>query len=291
MGLPINDIQQHQKNSYAGKRVFVSGGSQGLGRAIALQLARDGAHVCVAARGLDALAQTVAEMRQAATGRDTVLIARNVDVTDPAAVELVAADAVAALGGLDLLICNQGFAHAGQVHELPVKDFKQLIEVNYLGHAYLCRAFAPHFMQQKAGTVVMVSSVLGYLSTYGYAAYSASKWAIVGFAEGLRQELGLYGVQVKVVYPGTIDTPGLAQENADKPKVVWEIESNNAFNVVRSADEVARRLLIATCGSRFENPIGWDGWFSFLASRHLPSLVRMLNDGDLRKAIKKHATP
>lgn len=94
-----------------------------------------------------------------------------------------------------------------------------------------------------------------------------------------------------MVYPGTIDTPGLAQENADKPKVVWEIESNNAFNVLRSADEVARRLLIAARGARFENPIGWDGWFSFLASRHLPWLVRMLNQGDLRKAIKKHTPP
>ncbi|MGB7196068.1 MAG: SDR family NAD(P)-dependent oxidoreductase [Collimonas pratensis] len=291
MHLENEKIQQNQKTSYAGKRVFISGGSQGLGRAIALQLAHDGAHVCVAARGLDALAQTVTEMKQTAGGRNTVLIARNVDVTNPAAVELAAADAVSALAGLDLLICNQGFAHTGPVHELPVNDFKQLIEVNYLGHAYLCRAFAPHFMQQKGGTIVMVSSVLGYLSTYGYAAYSGSKWAIVGFAEGLRQELGLYGVQVKVVYPGTIDTPGLAQENADKPKVVWEIESNNAFNVLRSADEVARRLLIAARGRRFENPIGWDGWFSFLASRHLPWLVRMLNQGDLRKAIKKHTLP
>ena len=291
MRLPDNNSQQSQKSGYEGKRVFISGGSLGLGRAIALQLARDGAHVCVAARGLDALEQTLTEMKQAAGGRDTVLIARNMDVIDPAAVESVAAEAVIALGGLDLLICNQGFARTGLVHELPAKDFKQMVEVNYLGHAYLCRAFAPHFIRQKSGTVVMVSSVLGYLSTYGYAAYSASKWAIVGFAEGLRQELGLYGVQVKVVYPGTIDTPGLAQENADKSKVVWEIESANAFNVVRSADEVARRLLAAARGRRFENPIGWDGWFSFLASRHLPSLVRMLNDGDLRKAIKKYAIP
>lgn len=167
MHLANNNTQQNQKTGYQGKRVFISGGSQGLGRAIALQLACDGAHVCVAARGLEALEQTMTEMKQAAGGRNTVLIARHVDVTDPAAVELVAADALSALGGLDLLICNQGFARTGQVHELPVKDFKQLIEVNYLGHAYLCRAFAPHFMQQKGGTIVMVSSVLGYLSTYG----------------------------------------------------------------------------------------------------------------------------
>ena len=195
------------------------------------------------------------------------MIAKEIDVTDPSRVEVAAAEALVALGGLDLLVCNQGFAHTGLIHEVPVDDFKRLLEVNYLGHAYLCRAFAPHFIQQQSGTVVMVSSVLGYLSTYGYAAYSASKWAIVGFAEGLRQELGLYGVQVKVFYPGTIETPGLAQENADKPKVVWEMESNNPFNKIRSADDMANRLLRAASGSRFENPVGWDGWFSFVASR------------------------
>jgi NAD(P)-dependent dehydrogenase (short-subunit alcohol dehydrogenase family) len=275
-------------NNYEGKRVFISGGSSGIGRATAVRLARAGAHVCVAARGLEALEQTVADMKQAAGDRNTVLIARNVDVTDLAAVEAVATEALGALGGLDLLLCNQGYAHAGRVHDLPIHGFKRMMEVNYLGHAYLCRAFAPHFIRQGSGTVVMVSSVLGYLSTYGYAGYSASKWAIVGFAEGLRQELGLYGVKVKVIYPGTTETPGLAQENVDKPKVVWELESNSPFNKVRSADEVARRLLVAARGSRFENPLGWDGWFTFLVSRHAPWLVRMLNDGDLRKALKKH---
>lgn len=278
-------------NDYEAKRVFISGGSQGLGRAVALQLAAAGAQVCIAARGTEALKETLAEMRQLSPRRDAKLIARSLDVTDPAAVDAVAADVVAELGGIDLLICSQGFAHCGRVHDVPATDFKRLIEVNYLGHAYLSRAFVPHFIRQKSGTIVMVSSVLGYLGTYGYAAYSASKWAIVGFAEGLRQELGLHGVQVKVVYPGTIDTPGLAQENIDKPEVVWELESNSAFNKIRSAEEVARRLLVAARGRRFENPLGWDGWLTFLASRYAPWLVRALNDGDLRKAIAKHGPP
>ena len=269
-------------------RAFISGGSQGLGRAIAIQLAAEGADVCVAARGAEALAETVGAMKRAAAGHTSKLISRELDATDPAAAGKIAAEVVAELGGIDLVVCCQGFAHCGLVHEVPVTDFRRLIEVNYLGHAYVSRAFAPHLVRQRSGTVVLVSSVLGYLGTYGYAAYAASKWAIVGFAEGLRQELGLHGVQVKVVYPGTIETPGLARENADKPKVVWELESNSPFNKIRSAEEVARRVLAATRGRRFENPLGWDGWFTFLASRHLPSLVRWLNDGDLRKAIQKH---
>ena len=67
--------------------------------------------------------------------------------------------------------------------------------------------------------------------------------------------------------------------------------SDPLFREIRSADEVARRLLAATRGRRFENPLGWDGWLSFLASRYFPGLVRRLNDSDLRKAIDKHGSP
>jgi len=278
----------HDMRHYAGKRVFISGGSSGIGRAVALQLAAAGAQVCVAARGTVALEETVAEMRRVAPHSGTRLIHCSFDAADADAAEAAAAAVSAELGGIDLLICNQGFAQTGRVHELAATEFRRMMEVNYLGHAYLCRAFAPQLMRQRSGTVVLVSSVLGYLSTYGYAAYSASKWAIVGFAEGLRQELGLFGVKVKVVYPGTTETPGLAQENAGKSKVVWEIESNSPFNKLRSAEEVARRLLQAARGSRFENPLGWDGWFTFLASRYAPRLVRRLNDSDLRRALQKH---
>jgi 3-dehydrosphinganine reductase len=274
--------------SFEGKRVLISGGSMGTGRALALALAAAGAHVCVVARGAEALEQTVADMVDAARDRDTVLTSRSVDVTDVAAVEALAADVVPALGGLDLLVCNQGFARAGLVPDVPAAEFGRMLDVNFLGHAYLCRAFAPSFVKQGSGTVVLVASVLGYLGTYGYAPYAASKWAIVGFAECFRQEMGLHGVQVKVVYPGTIETPGLERENADKPKVVWEMESGSPFNKIRSADEVARLILRAADGSRFENPLGWDGRFTFWASRHLPWLVRRLNDSDLRQAIRKH---
>lgn len=273
--------------SFAGKRVFISGGSEGIGRAVAVLLASEGAHVCVAARRQGPLDETVAAMQAAARG-ELVLTSIAVDLTDPVAVEAAAAEALARLGGLDLLICNQGFAHTAKITELPVADFRRLMEVNYLGHAFACKAFAPHFLKQKSGTIVLVSSAFGYLGAYGWTAYCASKWAIVGFAEALRQEMMLSGVQVKVFYPGTTETPGLDKENADKPKAVWEFEHNNAFNVIRKPDDVARRLLAAATGRRFENPCGWDGWLSFLASRHAPWLVRMLNDGDIKKAIAKH---
>lgn len=271
--------------TWEGQRVVISGGSSGIGQALALQLAAQGADVAIAARGREALDHTLELMRQRSPRPGARLLTRSVDATDADAVQAAAEALAAELGGVDLLICCQGYAHTGLVHEVPVSDFRQLMNVNFLGHAYWCRALAPQFMRQRAGTVLLVSSVLGYLGTYGYAAYAASKWAIVGFAEGFRQEMALHGVRVKVAYPGTTRTPGLARENADKPAAVWAMESSSPFNRLRSAEEVAARLLRAAQGSRFENPLGWDGWFTFLASRYLPALVRWLNDGDLRKAL------
>lgn len=273
--------------SFAGKRVFVSGGSEGIGRATAVRLAAEGAHVCVAARRQGPLDETVAAMKAAAKG-STTLCAISVDLTDPVAVQAAADEAVAKLGGIDLLVCNQGYAHTGRIVDVPIEDYRRLMEVNYLGHAYTCRAFAPTFLAQKSGTIVLVSSAFGYLGAYGWTAYCASKWAIVGFAEALRQEMGFHGVSVKVFYPGTTETPGLEKENADKLKAIWEFEHNNAFNVVRKPDDVAARLLKAAAGGWFDNASGWDGWLSFFASRWAPWLVRMLNDGDMKKAIGKH---
>src|SRR3954463_11279007 len=176
------------KDVWRNKRVVVSGGSAGIGRAVALQLAEQGADVCIIARDRVALERTCAEMRQLAPPGSRALY-RSVDVTNYTAVTEAAGGIWNELGGLDLLLCNQGFAQVAPVHELSAADMQQLLHVNVLGHQYLCKAFAPLLIRQGAGTVMLVSSVLGYLSMYGYAAYSASKWGVVGFAEGLRQEL------------------------------------------------------------------------------------------------------
>lgn len=278
------------RGRWHGKRVLVSGGSAGVGRAVGLQLAAEGADVCIAARGTAGLERTAMDMRAIAPP-GTRIIPRSVDVCDYPAVARLADTIWAELGGLDLLLCNQGFAQVAAVNSLTAAEMERMLRVNFLGHAHLCKAFAPHLMKQGFGTVMLVSSVLGHLSFFGYSAYSASKWAIVGFAEGVRQELSLHGVDVKVAYFGTVETPGLLQENASKPRAVWEMESGGPFNRVRTAEDVARRLLVAARGSRFENPLGFDSKLTFWASRHLPGLVRWMSDRDLRAAMALHGAP
>lgn len=276
--------------TWTGKRVLISGGSSGVGRAAALQLAAEGADVCIVARDAAALEQTAREMRAVASP-DARILHRSVDVCEYPAVERMADEVWADLGGLDLLLCNQGFAQVAAVRALSAAEIARMMQVNFLGHAHLCKAFAPHLTRQRSGTVMLVSSGLGYMSVYGYSAYSASKWAIVGFAEGLRQELGLHGVNVKVAYLGTTETPGLERENATKPPIVWEMESGNSVTRIRTAEDVARRLLVAARGSRFDNPLGFDSRLTFWLSRHLPGLVRWVGDRELRAAITKHGNP
>lgn len=271
---------------YAGKKVFITGGSAGIGKALALDLAREGASVFISARGQARLDEAVAELRALGKPGQT-FGAVAYDVSDAEAAQAGALKALEGLGGLDVLICNSGFAEIGQVHELPLEAYQRLLDVNYLGHVYTVRALAPHFIAQGSGHIALVSSMLGFFSTWGYGAYSASKYAIAGFAEALRQEMVRHGVKVTLFYPPTTETPGLAQENEGKHPVVAQLEMDNSFTWVHSPEEVSQVLLKTIRKGRFESYVGWDSWLVFKVFRHLPRLGRYLNDQELDTAFKK----
>ncbi|MEZ4317652.1 MAG: SDR family NAD(P)-dependent oxidoreductase [Myxococcota bacterium] len=266
------------------KRVFLSGGSKGIGREAALQLAKLGARVAIAARGQGALDATLAELN-AIGGTHTAV---SVDICDSAAVKEAVDTAAATLGGLDVLICNAGYAHTGPVLDAPEGQFQDLLNVNYLGHVHLVRAAGPHLKASK-GHISLVSSMLGFMSVWGYGAYSGSKFAIAGLAEALRQELLLDGVTVTVFYPPTTETPGLELENEDKHPIIWAIESENSFTKTYQADVVATAILRSVESGRFENCIGWDSWAVLYARRVFPAIFRYLADQELRAAAKKAA--
>ena len=266
-----------------GKRVYITGGSQGIGKAAAIELARAGAHVIIGARNPAHLEETVEAMRAAGRQGQT-LDSVVVDVTDPSAVRDTSAKVLEQLGGLDLLICNQGYAHTGYVHELDDEHFDAMMQTNYLGHVRVTRAFLPHFMEQRSGRICLVSSMLGFMGLFGYAAYSASKHAIAGYARCLRQDLLPYGVGVTVFYPPTTDTPGLEKENAIKPPETWALESSSRKF---SPDEVAHSMLRSVERGRFEAVAGLDSWGIWMACRYAPWLVHWFTDSDLRKFLRK----
>ncbi|MEQ1503357.1 MAG: SDR family NAD(P)-dependent oxidoreductase [Myxococcota bacterium] len=282
---------------FQGKKVFLVGGSEGIGRETAVALARAGASVVIAARRQGPLDETLAAMRAAAGAQPGTWTALALDATDRVAVRAAVPTVLEALGGgLDVLITNVGAARPGYVHELDDAAFDAMTSVNYGAHANVVRAFLPTFLAQKRGDVCFVSSALGFMSMPGYSAYSASKFAVAGFAEALRIELAPQGIRVMLFYPGTTDTPGLANENRSKPAAVWVMESDSAFSKTHKPEAVAAQLLRAIERGRFENFPGMDVWLIWWMYKRFPALSRWLAHQEWAKALAKvesgkHAPP
>jgi 3-dehydrosphinganine reductase len=274
-------------SAFRGKKVAISGGSSGIGKAAAIELARGGASVAILARTRSTLDEALAEIR-AAGGPDQRFVAVSVDVTSDEGVEAAAREVLEGLGGLDVLVANSGYAKCAPVGEASLEDFRAIFDTNLLGHVRLVKAFLPHFKAQRSGEVALVTSMLGFMSFYGYGAYSASKFAIVGFAEALRQELVPFNVHVTVFYPPTTDTPGLEKENQDKPALTWAIEGNSRKF---TSEQVATAMLRGIEKRWFTNMVGADSWFVYYASRYAPWLVRWIIDRDLWSHVKKAGLP
>lgn len=269
-----------------GKKVFITGGSAGIGKAIALQIAREGGSVVVCARRQGPLDETVAELK-AAGGAGQAFGAVTADVTDAAAMQAAAERAIELLGGLDVVIANTGFAECQPTEEADHGHYRRLMDINFFGHVNTVQAVMPHLTAQGSGDIVLVGSMLGVLSVWGYGGYSASKFAIRGFAEALRQEMLLKGVRVKLFLPPTTDTPGLAKENEDKPPIVHEMEMGSSLNATHSSEKVADKLLAWLPKSKFVGYATWDSWLQYFASRHFPQTTLLLADSEMMGAIKR----
>ena len=180
--------------SLEGRRALVTGGSRGIGRAIALELARAGAEVVVGYRDGRVEAAAVA----AETGGRAVQ-------ADVASAE-EAARLVEEAGDLDILVNNAGVTRDGLLARMPDEDWRVVLETNLSSVFYTCRAAARGMMRRRAGAIVNVSSVVGVHGNPGQTNYSASKAGIIGFTKALARELGSRGVRANVVAPGYVAT-------------------------------------------------------------------------------------
>ncbi len=275
-------------NHFRGKKVFITGGSSGIGEAAAKLLASWGADVWIGARGEARLATALDGIRAAGRGSDQVFGRTALDVSDTASVARAAAEVLEGLGGLDLLINNAGIAHPATVLETPDEVYESMMRVNYFGTVNVTRAFLPHFFAQKRGHVCNVGSMLGFMGIYGYTAYAASKYAITGFSDCLRQELLDHGVGITVVFPPDTDTPQLAAENEIKPPETKAIAGEVKM---MSAEAVATAMLKGIANGRYHVVPGLMGGLTYWAYRHAPWLVRLVIDGALKSYRKKNPLP
>lgn len=177
-----------------------------------MALARRGARVALVARSETGLRET-AELVARAARDDAASHALVVpaDVTDPAAVQEVAARVATELGPVDILVNNAGIAHFGPFSEMPEDEVRRVVEVNVMGALHCTHTFLPGMLARRSGTIAFVSSGLGAIAFPGASVYCASKFALNGFADSLRAEVEPLGVRVLLVMPGVTKT-GLSDD-------------------------------------------------------------------------------
>jgi len=268
----------------AGKCAVVTGGSSGIGRAVAMRLARRGANVFLIARREELLKETVAELENAgaASCRFGYFSA---DVADRAAVEEAIKAAEAECGPVTILVNSAGVSRPGYVEELTIESMESEIKVNYLGTLYTVKRVVAGMMERREGWILNVSSLAGLKGIFGYTGYSGSKFAVIGFSEALRSELRPYNVKVSVLCPPDVDTPMLEGENKVKPPETSKIAEG--AKVMRPED-VARA---AVAGMERGAPIiipDFSGKLLNVVNRLAPSLVDSVMNRTIDKVRKQN---
>jgi short-subunit dehydrogenase len=188
--------------SLAGRVAVITGASSGIGLACAQELAAARCPVVLGARRADRLIEAVAAMR--ARGQEADWVAT--DVTSEAEVARLVSRAHDTFGRLDIMVCNAGFGYYGTLEDTSAETMKRMMDVNFMGTFYGARAALPVFRAQGSGHLVIVSSIVGRRGIAQMSAYSATKAAQVGFAEGLRAEFAGTDIHVSVVYPVSTTT-------------------------------------------------------------------------------------
>jgi short-subunit dehydrogenase len=229
--------------------VVVTGASSGIGRAAAIEFARQGASVVLAARREEVLRE-VAEQCESNGGKALVV---PTDVSDQRQVDHLAEQARQRMGRIDVWVNNAAVALFGRFDEVSMDIFRRVIETNFFGYVYGARAAMPIFREQGSGTLINVSSVVGTIGQPYTSAYVSSKWAIRGLSESLRMELSLdeaKDIHVCTVLPGSIDTPLFHNAGNFTGRAV------QAMPPVYSAQTVAETIVQLATHPKREVPVG-----------------------------------
>jgi NADP-dependent 3-hydroxy acid dehydrogenase YdfG len=268
---------------YTGRVVVITGASAGIGRAVAVALAQQGARLALSGRNTEALAET-----RRLCGDEATVMTDSVDVTDRQHVFDYAAKVVAEFGRVDVLIASAGVIHVGGLLSSELPDIHHVMDVDYYGVVHTAQAFLPHLVASGNGHLVTLSSGLGLIGMAMHTAYCAAKFAVRGFSEALRAEMRAKGepVSVTCVYLGGVRTSimktGTYAGDTDGAAVA------SAFDryVVRTEPDVAAAAILrGVAKKRGQLMVGRDAWAVSVAARIAgPGIERFV--GPLQRRFK-----
>jgi len=226
-----------------GKVAVITGARRGIGRAIALKLARNGADCVLLARTApDELAQEISAMGRRA-------LSLSVDVADDKAVESAFKQIVAEFGSIDILVNNAGITDDGLLIRMKLEQWNRVLETNLTGTFLCTKAAVRPMLKGSNGRIINITSVVGQMGNAGQANYAASKAGIIGFTKSVAKELGSRGITVNAIAPGFITTDMTAELGDDaKAMLIGQIP----LGALGEADDVAEAaLFLSSAGARY----------------------------------------
>ncbi len=265
-------------NYYNGKIVYITGGSSGIGYAIGEELLKYGASVVLFARDRKKLEAAQRELSKTNGELKNRIGIFQLDVINPGKTEKIFAAAVKKTGVPDIVINSAGVAFSGSFESTGYDLFKSVLETNILGTRNVNYSILP-FMKRRGGILVNIASLAGLIGVYGYSAYGASKYGVIGLSETLRIELKRSGISVKVVCPPEVDTPMVREEAKTIDPVAKRLK---ILGGVMTAEQAARYIVHKIPRKGFLIIPGFQGRATYWISRHFPWLSRTTIDLLLR---------
>jgi 3-dehydrosphinganine reductase len=263
--------------------VLITGGSSGIGLALARLFARKGANVAILSRRMEIIQSALDEIKSQFVHEDQQATGIPCDVSDVDAVNSAISQFTISHGTPLILVNSAGITYPGEFHELSVETFKSMMDVNYMGTVLSIKAVIQGMLERGSGFIVNISSMAGVIGTYGYSAYGASKYAIRGLSDVLRAEYKAKGIKVFVVYPPDTDTPQLAFEKDLKPAITAELSENGGL---MSPDQVAAIIWQDMNKGRYTILPGLNSWFLYNLSNFLGDLTYPVMDMMIESAKK-----
>ncbi len=251
------------------KNVLVTGGSSGIGLDLAKAYVKQGANVMLLARNQSRLEDAVRACTALCLRADQKVMAFSVDVGDSEAFNHLVNDIKDKISTLDLIILSAGIVQSAKFMEQSEQEFSDIMYTNVVGSRIVAKAFLPEMIKQGKGQVCFVSSLGGLIATYGYSAYSASKFAVVGMAGALRQELYSSGIGVSVLCPPEVDTPMVAKEASH---ILPETRFVKDIGGLLSTATVTKAAIKGLNKNQFIILPGFKGKMSYLLARYIPNI-------------------